>query len=533
VAIGFDYLPGGWRMSSHKTLKRYFPAEMLTGLALLATTALGNAQYPGQIAKPDKDTQQMRAVAVLEWTGDETHPKTSRLIPVCVYDGQDLQDAGIYLARPAPLALMSEVEYELKNNGKTVGLFDVSSAGQQYGSWIGFGVWKPLPKPKPAMQAAAPTGKDIWGNNDDGDRPVLHRKQHDDDSTKSGSDGKNGDSDRPTLHKKNSDDPGSDASTNSPAPDPDRPTLHKKASDDSGGDPSSNTAPDPDRPTLHKKSTDDASGDSSSAQAPDPDRPTLKKQKTNNAKKVDDVGFVESVARATDPDRPRLLRGKPAEIAGDVLPTLKGLPQDMHQAVAVSDARNRPEHVWSYSWANPEDEGKMKGAMEDLARKALGVATAPPPAPAPAVKAGTKKTAASQKTRLTLPAEPAPLFDEQFRVFELAYGAGATMVLSARTDGDGATMKFVTLICQTDLYGNVIVLLKNVTDAAHLDDAPRMRLVDAVDVLADNRGELLFELRGATERQFALYRVLRGQVNKLFVSGPAAIGPAAAGSGNS
>jgi hypothetical protein len=46
-----------------------------------------------------------------------------------------------------------------------------------------------------------------------------------------------------------------------------------------------------------------------------------------------------------------------------------------------------------------------------------------------------------------------------------------------------------------------------------------MRLVDAVDALADNRGELLFELRGATQRQFALYRVLRGQAEKLFVTG--------------
>ena len=46
-----------------------------------------------------------------------------------------------------------------------------------------------------------------------------------------------------------------------------------------------------------------------------------------------------------------------------------------------------------------------------------------------------------------------------------------------------------------------------------------MRLVDAVDAMADNRGELLFELRGETQRRFALYRVLRGQAEKLFVAG--------------
>jgi hypothetical protein len=77
----------------------------------------------------------------------------------------------------------------------------------------------------------------------------------------------------------------------------------------------------------------------------------------------------------------------------------------------------------------------------------------------------------------------------------------------------------VTLVAQPNLYGNLAVLLKNVTDAAHLDDTPRMRLVDAVDAMADNRGELLFELRGQSQRQFALYRVLRGQVNQIFVGG--------------
>jgi hypothetical protein len=91
-------------------------------------------------------------------------------------------------------------------------------------------------------------------------------------------------------------------------------------------------------------------------------------------------------------------------------------------------------------------------------------------------------------------------------------------VLSARTAGTGADEKFVTFVAQPDLYGNLAVLVKNVTDAAHLDDTPRMRLVDAVDAMADNRGELLFELRGQSQRQFALYRVLRGQAAKLFVT---------------
>ena len=130
---------------------------------------------------------------------------------------------------------------------------------------------------------------------------------------------------------------------------------------------------------------------------------------------------------------------------------------------------------------------------------------------------GTRK--AAKPALAPVPPPPAPLVDEQFRVFQLAYGSGATLVLSAHTDGPLPQQKFVTLVAQPDLYGNVLLLVKSVADGAHLDETPRMRLVDAVDALADNRGELLFELRGATQRQFALYRILRGQAEKLFVTG--------------
>jgi hypothetical protein len=515
--------------------------SLLAGVAFLAAWP-ACAQYPVQMSKGNQDAAQMRAVAVLEWTGDEDHPKASRLVPVSVYDGQALQDAGIYLAQPAPLALSGEVEYELKQDGKTVGLFDVNNAGQEQGSWVGFGVWKPLPKPKPVAQVAKSTGNDSWGGDVQSDRPTLHRKAHSDDGSASGTGGGSGsgsgsgsssqpaDPDRPTLHKKSSSDDSGDTSTASTssgtASDPDRPTLHKKDTSDSSSDSStasSSSTPDPDRPTLHKKTSDDDSA-SGSAPASDPDRPTLKKK---GGKKVEDVGYVESLPDVTDPNRPRLERGKVAEDKLKVLPTLMGLPPDMHQAVAVSDARNRPEHLWSYSWSNPDDEPKMKAELEDIARKALGLT---PPAPPPAPKRTTATTrATTHRKAAPAPPPPAPLLDEQFRVFELAYGSGATMVLSAHTDGTGAKEKFVTLVAQPDLYGNVLVLLKSLTDAAHLDDTPRMRLVDAVDALADNRGELLFELRGATQRQFTLYRVLRGQADKLFTSGPGGIAPPPSG----
>jgi hypothetical protein len=431
-------------------------------LALAAAPLM--AQYPGQITEKKKDTPELRAVAVLEWTGDAGKPKMCRLVPVTIYDGEQLQDAGVYMARPQPLALDAQVEYQLKADGKTIGFFDIKNAGQEQGSWVGFGDWKGLPPPKPAMKPAKIDADDDWGADD---KPVLHRKHKADDSSKGG--GSTG--------------------GNAPAQDPDRPTLHRPSGDSS-----------------------DSQQSSPGTQPVDPDRPVLKKpEEQKPAKPADDTAHVDSLPDVSDPDRPRLIRGKPANSGSQVTPTLMGLPVDMKQAVAVSDAKNTPDHPWVFTWANPDDQNKMKAQMEDIARQAIGLT--PPPA-----KAATRRTSSKKAAAAAPPPEPAPLEDEQFRVFELAYGSGATMVLTAHTAGPAAQVKFVTVIGQPDLYGNVLVLLKSVTDGSHLDETPRMRLVDAVDAMADNRGELLFELRGETQRQFALYRVLRGEATKLFVT---------------
>lgn len=460
------------------------PRSFQSGLMLLvvgfslAPAAL-MAQYPGQITKKSKDTPDLRAVAVLEWTGDAGKPKTSRLVPITVYDGEALQDGNVYLARPQPLALAYEVEYVLEQDGKPVGLYDIKNAGQEEGFWVGHGSWKPMPSAKPSKpKPIVDTGFDP-----DDDKPVLHRKHH------SASDDKSGGT--------------SDSEPSGPAPDPDRPTLHKQSD---SGDSGSSKAPDPDQPQLHKKDS-----------SPDSDRPALHTREQAEGAPVDGEH-----SGANDPDRPRLSRGKPASSGADVLPSLLGMPADMHQVVAVSDAKSRPEHPWNYKWANPDDEDKMKAALEDIARDALGLKS-PPPAPAP------RRASARTRAKAIPPPEPPPLEGENFRVFELAYGAGATMVLSAHTAGPAKEQKFVTLIAQPDLYGNPLVLLKNVTDGAHLDQTPRMKLVDAVDAQADNRGELLFELRGATQRQFALYRVLRGTAEKIFMTAGVDYGSAPGG----
>jgi hypothetical protein len=512
----------------------WIKAAALLAAAAFVFVLAAHAQYPGQIAKPETDVPDLRAVAVFEWTGDEAHPKAARLVPICIYDGQDLNDAGIYLTHPEPLALESDVEYQLQQDGNPVGLFDIDTSAREQGGWVGYGKWRALPRAK-----AAPTQVAKIDAEDDAqsDVPILHRKHHADDSSGASSGSGSGSGTN------------SGSSSNGPAPDPDRPTLHKggDASSTSSGGASSggsssgglsqtnsgsgsgsnsdgdSSAPpsDPDRPVLHRTDNNSSAGNGpDSGAGGDSGRPKLKKKS-----KDDDVGYVEDVASAGDPNRPHLSYGKFAGYGAPVLPTLLGLPPDMQQTVAVSDAIDPPAHPWNYIWPNPDDEDKMQSAMEDAARTALGLN--PPPAPKRAPRtAATHK--AARPAAPTSALAPAPLLVEKFRVFELAYGSGATMVLSAHTADAGANEKFVTLIAQPDLYGGVNVLVKNVTDAAHLEDKPRMRLVDAVEAEKDNRGELLFELRGTTERQFALYRVLRGDATRIFLSGPESIATAVA-----
>ena len=364
----------------------FLPMRRITVAALLLSALPLSALSTGQLTNSEPA---LRAIAVLEWTGEAGRPSASRMVPVALLDNGQLQDAGLYLARPQPLALSKDVEYELQQNGNPIGLYDINNSSRQQGFWVGYGAWKPLPavNPKPSIAVIAQSLRD----GEDSDRPILHRK--------------------------------------------------------------------------HPSSAENSATPAGSAPPADPDRPFLK-------------------------------RGNSSGNALNAPSPLTGLPPDMQQTVAVSDPRNRPAHSWTFRCANPDDESRMKAVLEEMARKALGMNPPPPP-------------------------QSAPILDESFRVFELARGSAATLVFSARATAPLNQQKYVTLIAQPDLYGNLLLLFSNVTDDARLDDLPRMILIDAVDALADNRGELLFELRGKTQRHFALYRINRGQAETFFATSPA------------
>lgn len=472
---------------------------------LLSSMTVAGMPARAQMHKVAKPEQVVRAVGVYEWTGDMAKPTASRLIPVSLYINGTLQDAGVYLARPVPFALDTGNVYELQKAGKPKGLLDLvyarhlQTADGNGAGWFGYGTFKPEAPPKKApVLRASKTLPVIVGSKDDS-RPHFGKTAGTAapaDQAKEG-EGKEGAA-KPDEES-------------TPAGDPDRPTMKGRRAETESTTPTPAAA---------------SSTAAASEPADDPDRPTLKRRSPEQAKKAraeaesSGTGAVESLNN--DPNRPNLHYGKPASAMTETdLPKLVGMPVDLRQMVAVSDAVNREEHDFARPWTDQAERATILGEMEKMARAKLaeyaGVAAAAPTLPA-------KKTAAHGRTRHTAAAKPAApvvaLLDEQLKGYTLSYGGAATYVFMAHTAATGAAERYVTVVAQADDLGTLKPALQSVTDAAHLDRTPEMRFVDVVDAEASNRASLLFELRAQNSRQFVLYRVIAAEAQLTFASGP-------------
>jgi hypothetical protein len=572
---------------------------------LVVTATLAATIVSAQMHKVAKPEQVVRAVGVYEWTGDFAKPTASRLIPVSLFIEGHFEDAGIYIARPVPFALLSGNVYILQSAGVDKGTLDLAYAKHLQAvdstgdlafddGWFGYGSVKPLAasrkaaalKPskslpvltasnngphfgsKPVSGSTTASADDKSGSkpsatptvgtpaaststSDDSDRPTMKRRSADTTdsstpatSTTSSTPAPADDPDRPTMKRR--DPAGSDSSTTStastPADDPDRPTMKRRDSDTStsGSDASTtasttksgDTAPadDPDRPTMKRRDSNTASTTTTDSSAPasadDPDRPTLKRHTAAEAKKAaaNDVGSVSGIGSLNDdPNRPNLHRGKPTSAMTEAdLPKLTGLPANLHQMIAVSDAANRDPHPFTLEWDDEAQHQAILQKMQTLARvKLAAYGTTPvatPSTPAPPAK----KTipASTRSRRAATPTPPqTPLLEEELKAYMLSYGGAATYIYSANTGGTGAALRYVTIVAQADGLGDIKPAIQSVTDAAHLDRSPKMQFVDVVDAEASNRASLLFELRGHTARQFALYRVIASHPEQIFLTG--------------
>jgi hypothetical protein len=492
-------------MKPHRHTHRITPRNLAVSLATLACALTLSAlllcpPLLAQTHKVAKPENVIRAVGVYEWTGDMAKPAASRLIPVSLFIDGKFEDAAVYLARPVPFALLTGNVYELDKAGVPLGTLDLifskhlvptDAATTSYDDgWFGYGKFVPPQPPrkstlKPTKNLAVINGIDDSNE----DKPRF--------SSRSAAPGSGG-SATPT--------PGTTTTTN-PSDDPDRPTLKRPSN------PSSQTA----------------STDSASTPADDPDRPTLRRRSPSaDARQSNGDGSVTTVGSLNDdPNRPLLHRGKPeGSLTEADLPKLSGLPgdADLHQLVAVSDPADRQTHDFTLAWADENEHQAILSKMQDVARAQLTAyeaanAVPPPTSPAPRTTqthpaARPHHVAAKQSAPL-----PEPLLDEQLKGYSLSYGGAPTYVYSAHTGGLGPTLRFVTIVAQLDAQEEPQIAIKSVTDAAHLDRAPRMKLVDAVDAEASNRASLLFELRAQNSRQFALYRVIGARADQTFLTG--------------
>jgi hypothetical protein len=552
---------------------RYIPHRILF-TALVLTGPIWAQMH--KVAKPE---QVVRAVGVYEWTGDFAKPTASRLIPVSLFIDGKLEDAGIYVARPVPFALLSGNVYELQTAGIDKGFLDLAYAKHLQAveatgdlayddGWFGYGSVKPLAAPKkaaalkPSKTLPVLTGsKDDASHHaetkstgtatssDDPNRPTMKRRSDNSTtdasnsgtppaSTTSSASTSANDPDRPTM-KRRSDSSATDSTTAStgstPADDPDRPTMKRGSgstdtSTTTSSTPSTPAADDPDRPTMTRKTSDSSTADTGSTTAStptpsdDPDRPTLKRHSAEDAKRAHDTNSVTGTGSLNDdPNRPNLHRGKPTSAMTETdLPKLVGIPQNLHQMVAVSDAANRDTHPFTLEWEDAAQHAAVLSKMQAMAQAQLAAYASPgtkPPAATPAPTA--KKTTATTHTHRAAPGTPPSvlLSDEELKAYTLSYGGAATYVYSAHTAGTGAALRYVTIVAQDNGLGELKPAIQSVTDAAHLDRTPLMRFVDVVDAEASNRASLLFELRGQNARQFGLYRVIASHSEQIFLTG--------------
>src|SRR5579871_1143116 len=561
----------GWTLAGREASKILMSdmRKILAGLIVVVVACGGAWGQTHKVAKPENV---VRAVGVYEWTGDLSKPAASRLIPVSLFIDGELQDAGVYMARPVPFALETGNVYELQDSGVAKGFLDVAyarhvSATDATGAsayddgWFGYGSYKPPVMARKSAPLKASKTLPVITSSASDSKPHLTDKSGNPVQTGSAGSGSSSadDSDRPTMKRRTSDTSSASSSGS---------TTTDTSSTKSGG---SDTADDPDRPTMKRHTpADTGSGSGSttsdtasskgggSTPSDDPDRPTLKRRSPGDAgsQMGSDLGSTPSLNN--DPDRPNLHHGRPAGsttgASDDDLPKMVGLPTSMHQMVAVSDAANRDPHEFARPWEDAAERAAVLAKMQGFARallagyksgpvvapKAMASTAAPSTATATAASADsgppTLKRGIPAKTASTTPAAkttsttaarktgkvaPAPLVlqDEELKGYTLSYGGAATYVYTANTGGTGADLRYVTVVAQADALGELKPALQSVTDAAHLDRTPWMRLVDVVDVEASNRASLLFEMRAQNSRQFGLYRVIAAKPEQIFLTG--------------
>ena len=488
-----------------------------------------------------------RSVGVYEWTGDLAKPTAARLVPVSIFIEGTYQDGGTYYSRPIPLALLNGNIYSLEKAGLPQGTLTLdyarhlqaAAAGAEDSTnlgWFGYGTFAPLvaERKTKALHASSSTptivsSKDKDADSKDNDRPTFGKKTGDTAKTTTAS--KSSDRSETTVT----------AIGNPAEDDPDRPHLSKapSATASPAADPSTPSTTPSTTPSSPAPASSTASSSRTNDHTVDPaddtDRPTLRHRDPKQAE-ADRKARSRSTVTATpgslndDPDRPNMRRGATAGVGGAPATQLTGIPAGLHQLVAVSDPVNRDPHPFAREWATPSERGEILSKVQSIAQQQLAAYARtnspdrPIQAPATAAKPAARANPHHRPTPNAVASPSVPLTNEECTGYTLSYGGLPTFVYSGTAPGallpSAASERYVTLVAQQLPSGELQLAFSSVTDAAHLDRTPWFRLVDAVDPDAAHRASLLFELRGHSSRQFALYRILSAKADQLFLTNP-------------
>jgi len=252
-----------------------------------------------------------------------------------------------------------------------------------------------------------------------------------------------------------------------------------------------------DRPVLHR-------GDSSASSSPTPSSADSRQPAADNAPASTPDDADRPVLRRRTPEKPEpqaTPQPTPAPAEG-VVPAAKPrvFTPGTKTYVAVSDNESADTRSFDFKWKAGEEQ---------------------------AMEAKMRKLALAQLPRENAQLNANSLKNVVMRSFDLDLSNDAVIVLSAEIPGSyltsgakGAPGKFisryVTVIARVDFDGVPQKLASSVTDSTRLDVAPRLELIDAVDVDGDGLAELLFREYSFDERRFIVYGVGRSSVTKVF-----------------
>lgn len=434
----------------------------------------------------------LRATGLLEVITAPNGKVTTRLTPITILADGSFHDATIYDSRPRPMALGDGVVYEAQKTGVPVGFVTINGASRGIEGWVAEGRWQLA-----GQTHARATTKPSPPPNPGDDRPILHRGSGDSSQPSSPPDqsqpqSQGSDDDRPVLHRGG--DSGQQPSTtdqtqpqpqSQPQSDDDRPVLHRSGEQNPQQNPPQNTSQNP-----PQNPPADTTTQSDSTQEPDdPNRPVLRHRNP-----ASDQG--EATPAQPKPNVP----SSPSQPASTPSQSAPAPSPGVQTYVAVSDAAQEDTRSFEYHW-NPGEEEKIAARMRKLALAQL-----------PGENAQTNEHAMTNVV---------------VRSFDLDLSNDAVVVITAEVPAGylaqgkkSAPQKFVsryiTVIARMDIDGNPQKLAASVTDSSRLDVAPRLELIDAVDVDGDGLAELLFRQYGFDQKSFIVYGVGHGTVTKVF-----------------